>query len=318
MKKEHILITGAKGQIGSVLTTTLRKRHGQEAVLATDIRHDPSDEGPFEVLDALDGDTLHELVRRYKITQIYHLAAILSAKGEQNPLRSWDINMRSLFNVLEVSRQEGVQLFFPSSIAVFGPNTPRLNTPQETVMQPGTVYGISKVAGENWCQYYFDRHGLDVRSIRYPGLISYQSLPGGGTTDYAVDIYHHAVKGESFSCFLQADTRLPMLYMEDAIRGTVELMESDAAQIRVRSSYNLSGMSFTPAELAAEIRKHVPQFEITYAPDFRQKIADSWSDTIDDSVAREHWGWQAQYDIAAMTEDMLKQLAKQYGVSAPL
>lgn len=315
MNQTRVLITGANGQIGSVLTQKLRQRLGDDRVVATDIR-DPEQPspGPFERLDALDNERLEQLIRQYKITTIYHLAAILSAKGEQNPRQAWQINMDSLFNVLEAARNHGLQLFFPSSIAVFGENTPRRETPQDTIMQPSTVYGISKVAGEHWCQYYHQKYGVDVRSVRYPGIIGYQSMPGGGTTDYAVDIYHKAVLGEAFECFLSAETRLPMLYMDDAIRATIELMDAPAEQITVRTSYNLAGMSFSPAEVASEIQKHLPEFTISYAPDFRQKIADSWPNSIEDSRARTDWHWKPNYDLAAMTQDMLENLRLKYEV----
>lgn len=309
MKQSRILITGAGGQIGTVLTDALRQAFGADNVLATDLRDLGPQAGPTAILDALNPEALAELVNKWEITQIYHLAAILSATGEKNPLWAWDINMRSLFNVLETARATGVQkVYYPSSIAVFGREAAKFDTPQFEVLIPETVYGISKVAGENWANYYFRRYGLDVRSLRYPGIIGYQSLPGGGTTDYAVDIYHYAVRGETFTCFLSADTALPMLYMPDAIRATLELMEAPAENIRVRSSYNLSGMSFTPAEIAASIQKQVPDFRIQYAPDFRQAIADSWPASIDDSAARQDWGWKPMYDLDAMTTDMLTHL----------
>jgi len=309
MKQSRILITGAGGQIGTVLTDALRQAFGADNVLATDLRDLGPQAGPTAILDALNPEALAELVNKWEITQIYHLAAILSATGEKNPLWAWDINMRSLFNVLETARATGVQkVYYPSSIAVFGREAAKFDTPQFEVLIPETVYGISKVAGENWANYYFRRYGLDVRSLRYPGIIGYQSLPGGGTTDYAVDIYHYAVRGETFTCFLSADTALPMLYMPDAIRATLELMEAPAENIRVRSSYNLAGMSFTPAEIAASIQKQVPDFRIQYAPDFRQAIADSWPASIDDSAARQDWGWKPMYNLDAMTTDMLTHL----------
>lgn len=312
MTKKTILITGAGGQIGSVLTKTLRDTYGANAVLATDIRSTELGDGPFELLDVLNGNRIHELVKRYKVTEIYHLAAILSARGEQNPKIAWDINMDSLFNVLDVAKEQNIKVFFPSSIAAFGPNTPKVNTPQDTITQPTTVYGISKAAGENWCQYYFLKYGVDVRSVRFPGIIGYQSLPGGGTTDYAVDIYHKAILGENFTCFLRDDTRLPMLYMDDAIQGVLQLMEAPADRLTVHTSYNLAGVSFTPAEISAEIQKHLPEFKITYAPDFRQAIADSWPQSIDDQMARQDWNWQPQFDLARMTTDMLIHLQEQY------
>lgn len=312
MNQRTVLITGANGQIGSVLTQALRDRLGAKNVLATDIRKGAPGEGPFEILDALDDERLGELVQKYNIGTIYHLAAILSAKGEQNPRQAWQVNMDSLFNVLEAAREYDLRVFFPSSIAVFGDNTPGQNTPQDTIMQPTTVYGISKVAGEQWCQYYHQKYGVDVRSVRYPGIIGYQSLPGGGTTDYAVDIYHKAVLGQPFECFLASDARLPMMYMDDAIRATIELMEAPAAAIGVRTSYNVAAMSFTPAEIAAAIQQEVPGFSISYAPDFRQKIAASWPESIDDRAAREHWGWIPAYDLQRMTSEMLENLRTYY------
>jgi len=312
MTKKTILITGAGGQIGSVLTKTLRDTYGANSVIATDIRSTELGDGPFELLDVLNGNRLHELVKRYRVTEIYHLAAILSARGEQNPKIAWDINMDSLFNVLDAAKERNLKVFFPSSIAAFGPNTPKVNTPQDTITQPTTVYGISKAAGENWCQYYFLKYGLDVRSVRFPGIIGYQSLPGGGTTDYAVDIYHKAILGEDFTCFLGPDTRLPMLYMDDAIQGVLQLMSTPKDKLSVRTSYNLAGVSFTPAEISAEIQKHHPDFKIHYAPDFRQAIADSWPQSIDDQQARQDWNWHPQFDLARMTEDMLSHLQEQY------
>lgn len=312
MSQTTILIVGANGQLGSVLTDALRSELGADRVIASDIRMSKPSKGPFELLDTLDPEQLHRLVRKYQITEVYQLAAILSAKGEENPKLAWDINMNGLFNVLEVAKACGLKVFFPSSIAVFGSHTPRQHTPQETIIHPETIYGISKAAGENWCQYYHLKFGVDVRSLRYPGVIGYQSMPGGGTTDYAVDIYHSAVKGEDFSCFLESDTRLPMIYMPDAIRATLELMNAPAEEITVRTSYNLASMSFTPAEIHAAIRKHFPDFSIAYNPDFRQKIAASWSETIDDTNARKDWGWQPEYDLASMTDDMIYHLRKQY------
>lgn len=312
MTKKTILITGAGGQIGSVLTKTLRDTYGANSVIATDIRSTELGDGPFELLDVLNGNRLHELVNRYRVKEIYHLAAILSARGEQNPKIAWDINMDSLFNVLDAAKERNLKVFFPSSIAAFGPNTPKVNTPQDTITQPTTVYGISKAAGENWCQYYFLKYGLDVRSVRFPGIIGYQSLPGGGTTDYAVDIYHKAILGEDFTCFLGPDTRLPMLYMDDAIQGVLQLMDAPKDKLSVRTSYNLAGVSFTPAEISAEIQKHHPDFKIHYAPDFRQAIADSWPQSIDDQQARQDWNWHPQFDLARMTADMLSHLQEQY------
>ena len=315
MSKDKILVIGASGQIGSVLMQALSKAYGLNNVIATDIREGIHDDLFFEKLNVLDAPRLAEIVEKHAITQIYHLAAILSAKGEEAPLKTWNINMPGLFNVLEVAREKGVaKVFFPSSIAAFGDDVPRQNTPQNAVLKPTTVYGISKVAGELWLQYYYRKYGLDVRSVRFPGIVGYQSEPGGGTTDYAVEIYHHAVLGSTYNCFLAADTRLPMIYMEDAIRGTLELMEAPASALTVRTSYNMAGMSFTPKEAAASIRKHIPDFEIKYEPDGRQKIAASWPESIDDHIAREDWGWRPKFDLEAMTQDMIVHLQEKYAV----
>lgn len=313
MNPDTILIIGAGGQIGAVLTEALRGVFGADHVIATDLRPLENHSGPSEILDALDGEALLGLVKKYRPTQVYHLAAILSATGEKNPMWAWDVNMRSLFNVLEISREQQVaKVYFPSSIAVFGREAAPAMTPQFSVLIPETVYGISKVAGENWANYYHRRYGMDVRSLRYPGIIGYQSMPGGGTTDYAVDIYHYAIQGKHFECFLRADTPLPMLYMDDAIRATLELMDAPAQNLTVRTSYNLAGMTFNPAEIAASIRKEIPAFSISYQPDFRQAIADSWPASIDDSAARRDWGWKPRFDLDAMTRDMLFHLARQY------
>lgn len=307
--QEKILITGANGQIGSVLTIELQKKFGIENIIASDLKASAGFEGCFEVLDVTDFERLNEIILKYKITQIYHLVAILSANGEKAPLNSWDLNMKTLFNVLEASRLNNVKkIFFPSSIAVYGENAPKINTPQDFILSPTTVYGISKVAGENWANYYFERYGMDIRSLRYPGIIGHQSLPGGGTTDYAVDIFHKAINNEIFECFLSAESTLPMIYMEDAIRATIELMDAPAEKITLRTSYNLSGMSFSPKELAAAIQEIIPTFRISYEPDFRQKIADSWPASIDDSRAKKDWNWEPKFDIKAMTKDMLKNL----------
>ncbi len=315
MSKEKILVIGANGQIGSVLTEALRAAFGTNNVIATDIRQVDGHDGPFELLNVLDRQAMGEIINRHGITQIYHLAAILSAKGEQNPLQTWDINMGGLFNVFEVARESGIsKVFFPSSIAVFGADIPRQMTPQNAILKPTTVYGMSKASGELWSQYYFQKYGLDVRSLRYPGVIGWQSDPGGGTTDYAVDIYHYAVKGENYTCFLSENTALPMIYMADAIRATLELMEAPAQNIKERTSYNLAGMSFSPSEIAESIQAHFPSFEVSYAPDFRQKIADSWPESIDDNAARNDWHWQPNYDLARMTNDMIFQLQKKYSV----
>ncbi len=314
---ENILIIGAAGQIGSELTLTLREKYGKENVFATDIKELPRDireSGPTEMLDILDDKRLIHFVIRHKITQIYHLAAVLSGNAEKIPLQAWRINMDSLFNVLETARlvEDVKRVFWPSSIAVFGATTPKVNTPQMTIMEPNTVYGISKQAGERWCEYYFRKFGVDVRSIRYPGLISYKTEAGGGTTDYAVEIFYEAIKNERYECFLKPDTRLPMMFMPDAIDATISLMELDASKMSIRSSYNVGGMSFTPEELAAEIKKHIPSFEITYKPDFRQAIADSWPQTIDDSVARANDGWTHKYDLAKMVEIMIQEIRKKF------
>ncbi|MCC6459187.1 MAG: NAD-dependent epimerase/dehydratase family protein [Saprospiraceae bacterium] len=317
MKHENILIIGAGGQIGAVLTEALREVYGPDHVVSSDLKPLTQQSGPTEVLDALDGQALEALVKKWRITQIYHLAAILSATGEKDPMWAWNINMTSLFNVLEIARQRSLnKVYFPSSIAVFGREAAHQNTPQYEVLIPETVYGISKVAGENWANYYYRRYSVDVRSLRYPGIIGYQSMPGGGTTDYAVDIYHYATQQKNYECFLRANTCLPMLYMPDAIRGTIELMEAPANRLSVRTSYNLAGMSFTPEEIAASIQKEAPQFKITYKPDFRQAIADSWPASIDDSAARHDWNWRPEFDLDAMTRDMLQHLALQYAAKA--
>jgi threonine 3-dehydrogenase len=312
-RKEMILVTGATGQIGTVLTEALRNVYGHDQVLATDIKKPEHHTGLFEMLDILNVQRISEIVDDYNVTTIYHLAAILSASGEWNPQKTWNVNMNGLLSILELGRASGLQkVFFPSTIAVFGTTTPRINTPQHTVMTPATVYGISKATGELWCKYYHDRFGLDVRSVRYPGIISYQSMPGGGTTDYAVDIFHQAILEGKYSCFLEADTRLPMMYMDDAIRATLELMAAPKEQIKIRTSYNLAAMSFTPAELAKAIQKHMPGFTISYAPDSRQEIAASWTESIDDSEARKDWGWKPEFDLESMTAEMLNQLKKKY------
>lgn len=314
---DKVLVIGASGQLGSELTLALAELFGENNVVASDISSpSPSIKHfAFEQLDVMNTKQLGEIVDRHGITQIYHLAAILSAKGEENPQWAWNLNMTSLLNVLELAKEKQLKkIYWPSSIAVFGPTTPRDMTPQHTVMAPTTVYGISKQAGERWCEYYFQKYGVDVRSLRYPGLIGYKSLPGGGTTDYAVDIYHKALAGTEFSCFLKEDTSLPMMYMPDAIKATISLMESPAEQVKIRSSYNVAGFSFTPAELADSIRKFHPDFQISYAPDFRQKIADSWPNTIDDSTARADWGWQPDYTVDQMSADILENLPKYFDI----
>ncbi len=310
--KENILIIGACGQIGVELTLALRKQYGENNVIATDVKPEHSllkGTGLFEKLDVLDTSALEKLISTHSIQQIYLLAAILSATGERNPQLAWDINMKSLLNVLEVSKKLHVKkLFWPSSIAIFGPNTPKQHTPQETIIEPTTVYGISKFTGERWCEYYYKKYNVDVRSIRYPGLISYLAAPGGGTTDYAVEIFHKAIEKGSYTCFLKEDTTLPMMYMPDAINATIQLMETDSAKIKVRSSYNVSAISFSPEQLATAIQKHIPSFTIKYKPDERQQIADSWPQSIDDTIARKHWGWQPQYNMEQMVVDMLLHL----------
>lgn len=307
-----ILIIGACGQIGTELTQKLRSIYGNDNVIASDIRklnNDIVNNGIFEVVNALDYNQIEHLIEQYQITDVYLMAALLSATAEKNPAFAWDLNMNSLFHVLNLAKAKKIKkIFWPSSIAVFGPTTPRYNTPQYTIMEPTTVYGISKQTGERWCEYYHHIYGVDVRSIRYPGLISWSTEPGGGTTDYAVDIYHKALKNGKYECFLSEQTALPMMYMDDAIRATIEIMQASSEQIKIRSSYNLSGVSFTPAEIAVEIKKHIPQFTISYKPDFRQKIADSWPASIDDNCARADWNWEHQYDLASMTEEMLVHL----------
>lgn len=307
-----ILIIGACGQIGTELTQKLRQIYGVENVVASDIRKlniDVVNDGIFEVVNALDYNQIEHLIEKYQITDVYLMAALLSATAEKNPAFAWDLNMNSLFHVLNLAKAGKIKkIYWPSSIAVFGPTTPRNNTPQYTIMEPSTVYGISKQTGERWCEYYHKQYGVDVRSLRYPGLISWSTPPGGGTTDYAVDIYHKAITEGKFTSFLSENSGLPMMYMDDAIKATIGIMQAPAKDIKIRSSYNLSAMSFTPAEIAEEIKKHYPDFSIDYAPDFRQQIADSWPASIDDSRAREDWGWQNDFDLDSMTTEMFKQL----------
>ena len=312
---EIILILGASGQIGNELTQKLRVLYGNNNVIASDIREGNKDmmlSGPFEIIDATDKDTILSTIKKYKVTQVYLLAAMLSATAEQHPKKAWDLNMNSLFAVLDLAKEKHIkQVYWPSSIAVFGPKTPKEDTPQNTVMQPSTVYGISKVAGEYWCNYYHEKFGVDVRCLRYPGVISWNSKPGGGTTDYAVDIFFKALEENSYQCFLSENTRLPMMYMDDAVNATIELMQTDAKNIKNRTGYNLAAMSFTPKEIALEIKKHIPDFKITYQPDFRQQIADTWPESIDDSEARLDWNWQHKFDLPSMTKDILDNLRKQ-------
>ncbi len=311
--KETILVIGANGQLGSELVAELQLYYGTNQVIASDITPPATETGIFETLDVTDSKAIVHLVEKYRVTQIYLLAAILSARGEQNPRLAWNINMPGLLNVLNIVLEKKIsKLYWPSSIAVFGPETPRYNTPQHTVMQPNTVYGISKLSGELWCQYYHQHFGVDVRSLRYPGLIGYKALPGGGTTDYAVDIFHKAVKGEDFQCFLKEDTALPMMYMPDAIRATIELMEAPAESISIRTSYNVQGVTFTPSGIVQEIQQHYPDFKVTYQPDFRQKIADSWPASIEDDFARSDWNWKPKYSLGEMTTDMVAHLKERY------
>ena len=307
--KDKILVIGASGQIGVELTLALRKIYGNENVVASDLREQSpllEGKGPYVSLDVMNKEMLHVQVIRQNITQIYLLAAVLSATGEKNPGLAWNLNMQGLLNVLDIAREEQIKkVFWPSSIAVFGPSSPKQNCPQQTIIEPATVYGISKFAGEFWCHYYYQRYNVDVRSVRYPGLISYKSAPGGGTTDYAVEIFKAAVEDKKYECFIREDTYLPMMYMPDAIRATIELMESEAKKISIRTSYNLSAISFSPKEIAAAIQKHIPAFTIQYKPDYRQKLANGWPQSIDDSVARKDWGWQHEYDLEAIVKDML-------------
>ena len=318
MGKEKILIIGASGQLGTELVEALRNIYGASSVVASDIRKSDNpvfETGPFETLDILDLAKWKDILQRHQPTQVYHLAALLSATAEQNPEFAWKLNMQGLFHVLDAAREEGSSIgrvYWPSSIAAFGPNTPRFETPQYGTMDPTTVYGISKYAGELYIQYYFQRYGVDTRSLRYPGLIGHKSDPGGGTTDYAVGIYHDALKGEVHDCFLKEGTILPMLYMPDAVKATLDVMHADPEKIKMRMSYNLAGMSFAPEEIADRIKEHIPDFQIAYNPDYRQAIADTWPAVIDDSLAREHWGWKPEYDLAAMTKDMLENIAPRY------
>nr|WP_293303439.1 NAD-dependent epimerase/dehydratase family protein [Allomuricauda sp.] len=310
--QKPILILGACGQIGTELTMELRNKYGRESVIASDIREGNNslmESGPFELLDATNYEAIENVVMHYEIDEVYLMAAMLSATAEKFPMRAWNLNMGSLFNILNLAREGKIsKIFWPSSIAVFGPNTPKDDTPQSTIMEPSTVYGISKQSGERWCEYYFKKFGVDVRSVRYPGLISWKTMPGGGTTDYAVEIYHDALKKGSYQSFLDKETRLPMMYMDDAIRATISLMESPAENLTIRSSYNLGSMSFTPNEVAKSIQKHIPDFTISYAPDFRQQIADSWPSSIDDTPARKDWGWQPGFDLDQTTVEMLENL----------
>lgn len=310
---DNIMVIGAAGQIGSELVIELRKNYGSDHVFATDIKQphrDILEGGPFQILDVMDDKQLIHFIIRHKINQIYHLAAVLSGNAEKLPTQAWRINMDSLMNILEVAKmvEEVKKVFWPSSIAVFGPTTPRINTPQLTVKEPITVYGISKLAGEQWCDYYFDKFGVDVRSLRYPGLISYKTEAGGGTTDYAVEVFYAAIRNGKYECFLEEGTALPLLFMPDAINATIKLMEADRSHLTIHSSYNIGGMSITPAQLHQEIQKHIPGFSIRYSPDFRQAIADSWPHSVDDTIAREDWGFEQTYDLEKMTGIMLNEI----------
>lgn len=312
---KRILVTGALGQIGTELTRKLRDKYGSGSVIASDIRTGISPEieegGSFELLDVSQGSSVAALVRKHRIDTIYHMAAILSATGEKNPQLAWNVNMNGSFNILETAREQDLfRVFIPSSIAAFGPETPKENTPQETVLLPTTMYGVTKVAGELLGDYYVRRFNVDVRGVRYPGIVSHETPPGGGTTDYAVAIFYEAVKTGSYTCFLKEDAELPMMYMPDCLKATLQLMDADFERLRHHAGFNLAGMSFTPADLAAEIKKHIPAFSITYKPDFRQAIAESWPRSIDDSAARSEWDWRPDYDLAAMTEDMLQVLGR--------
>ena len=311
-----ILIIGACGQIGSELTFKLREIYGEENVIASDISYNNLDivnSGLFEIVDAMDYKSIKVCVEKHNIDTIYLMAAMLSVTGEKYPMKAWDLNMNSLFHVLNLAKAKFVEkVFWPSSIAVFGPSTPKENTPQYTTMEPTTVYGITKQVGERWCEYYNQKYGVDVRSMRYPGIISWKTLPGGGTTDYAVDIYHDALKTKTYECFLSEKTALPMLFMDDAIKATIDIMTADNKDIKIRSSYNLAGISFTPKEIAESIKKYIPEFKISYNPDFRQQIADSWPKSIDDSQARQDWNWKHSFDLEAITKEMLDKLGEKY------
>jgi nucleoside-diphosphate-sugar epimerase len=319
MKK--ILVTGATGQIGSELTIELRKKYNGDKVIAAGHKRKPSEKlltsGPFEYVDTADKENVKKVVRNYDIDTVYHLAAVLSAVGEENPQFAWHVNMDGLYNVLEIAREYGIgRVFWPSSIAVFGSGAPRVNTPQDAVLTPGTMYGVTKVAGELLCNYYFSRFGLDVRSVRYPGIISSETPPGGGTTDYAVEIFYEAIKKKRYTCFVREDTVLPMMYMPDCIKAAIDLMEADPSKIKHRTSYNVAAISFSAGELTAEIKKYIPEFKCEYKPDFRQKIADSWPMSIDDSVARVEWGWKPTYDLASMTKDMIEKLTRKFAAES--
>ena len=314
--QDKVLVIGSSGQIGSELVAELRSNYGNSNVIASDIVASNQiimDSGPFEILDVTDSERLYEIVKKHNVTHVYLLAAILSANAEKKPNLSWDLNMKSLFNILDLAKNKFIKkVFWPSSIAVFGPNTEKIKTQQHTITEPNTVYGISKLAGERWCEYYFNKYNVDVVSLRYPGLIGWKSNPGGGTTDYAVHIFHEAIKNKKYISFLTKDTTLPMMYMADAIKATLKIMESDSDKIKIRSSYNISGCSFNPEELANEIKSYIPDFKISYNSDYRQEIADSWPNSLEDYLAKEHWGWQADYNMPKLVEEMIKNLNAKY------
>jgi threonine 3-dehydrogenase len=313
VERDKILVIGANGQLGRVLSVALQESYGKENVFLSDIKPNPFFESHFKQIDAMDYKQIEDVVKKHSISQIYHLAAILSATGERDPLRTWELNMKMMLNVFEVARKLRVsKVFFPSSIAVFGKNIARSKATQSSLLNPATAYGISKAAGENWGQYYFDHYGLDIRSLRYPGIVGYQSMPGGGTTDYAVEIYHSAVKNEKYICFLNPDTKLPLIYMDDAIRATIEIMQIPKENISVRTSYNIASMSLSPIEIATDIQKLYPSFKVEYRTDHRQDIAATWPSEIDDQKARKDWNWHSLYDLNQMTKLMLKQLEKKY------
>ena len=316
MKSETILIIGSNGQIGTELAESLRGVYGINNVVCSDLKLPAIETGPFEIIDILDRNGVYAIIKKYNISQVYLLAAMLSATAEKNPKFAWDLNMQGLFNILDAAKERLIKkVYWPSSIAVFGPTTPSILTPQYTVMEPNTIYGISKQAGERFCEYYLQKYNVDVRSIRYPGLIGHKSAPGGGTTDYAVHIYHEAIKNGKYTCFLNEQTTLPMMYMPDALRATISIMEAPAENVKIRSSYNIAGMSFNPLEIAASIQKHIPNFTIDFAPDFRQAIADSWPKSIDDTEARQDWFWENEFDLQKMTDDMMLNLNKLYNQS---